>query len=111
MEGSVGRSFSQGGGGVGLSDHRAPSWMSPRLPIGRGAQTPVQDPKQGRAPGRPCSAQAPVLTLDLPHITGQRHGRPRPTVAQAGTAHPPGTSCLKLATQAVPGGLGRGHCF
>ena len=104
----MGRSFSQGGGGVGLSDHRAPSWMSPCLPTGRGAWTPVQDPKQGRAPGRPCSAQAPILTLDLLHIAGQRPGRPRPTVAQAGTAHPPGTSCLHLATQGSREGRGAG---
>lgn len=84
----MGRSFSQGGGGVGLSDHRAPSWMSPRPPTGRGSRPQSKTQSRAGAPDRPCSAQAPVLTLDLPHIAGQRPGRPRRTVAQAGTPHP-----------------------
>lgn len=58
VEGGVGSSFSRGGG-VGLSDQAPVLDVASAFLLGGGEQTPVQDPKQSRGPGRPCSAQAP----------------------------------------------------
>lgn len=105
MKGDVGSSFSQGGEAGWVSqDHRAPSWMLLAF-LGGADPSPRPKAEQGPRPSLLC----PGLTLDLPHITGQRPGRPKHCGTGWNTT--PSGPPVQASRQVVLGGAGRGHCF